>query len=70
MCIRDREEGPFNQLHGLWIFKPLGEKACKISLDLSFDYACLLYTSDAADELDGVETVPVPTPEPLETSPQ
>ena len=33
------EEGPFNQLHGLWIFKPLGEKACKISLDLSFDYA-------------------------------
>ncbi|UVJ44717.1 type II toxin-antitoxin system RatA family toxin [Pseudomonas sp. LS1212] len=33
------EEGPFSQLHGLWIFKPLGEKACKISLDLSFDYA-------------------------------
>ncbi|NBA96519.1 type II toxin-antitoxin system RatA family toxin [Pseudomonas sp. R5(2019)] len=33
------EEGPFNQLHGLWTFKPLGEKACKISLDLSFDYA-------------------------------
>ena len=33
------EEGPFTQLHGLWVFKPLGEKACKISLDLSFDYA-------------------------------
>jgi len=33
------EEGPFNQLHGVWVFKPLGEKACKISLDLSFDYA-------------------------------
>lgn len=29
------EEGPFTQLHGLWVFKPLGEKACKISLDLS-----------------------------------
>ena len=33
------EEGPFSQLHGVWTFKPLGEKACKISLDLSFDYA-------------------------------
>lgn len=33
------EEGPFTQLHGLWVFKPLGEKACKISLDMSFDYA-------------------------------
>ncbi len=33
------EEGPFTQLHGLWVFKPLGEKACKISLDLTFDYA-------------------------------
>ncbi|MDO3388452.1 type II toxin-antitoxin system RatA family toxin, partial [Gilvimarinus sp. SDUM040013] len=32
------EEGPFTQLHGVWVFKPLGEKACKISLDLSFDY--------------------------------
>ncbi|MDB6051111.1 MAG: ribosome association toxin RatA [Pseudomonas sp.] len=33
------EEGPFSQLHGVWTFKALGEKACKISLDLSFDYA-------------------------------
>ncbi|WPP00570.1 type II toxin-antitoxin system RatA family toxin [Pseudomonas sp. HR96] len=33
------EEGPFSQLHGIWVFKPLGEKACKISLDLAFDYA-------------------------------
>lgn len=33
------EEGPFNQLHGVWVFKPLSDKACKISLDLSFDYA-------------------------------
>ncbi|MGF6486285.1 type II toxin-antitoxin system RatA family toxin [Pseudomonas frederiksbergensis] len=33
------EEGPFSQLHGIWVFKPLGEKACKISLDLSFDYS-------------------------------
>ncbi|MDE1164516.1 MAG: type II toxin-antitoxin system RatA family toxin [Pseudomonas sp.] len=33
------EEGPFKKLHGLWVFKPLGDKACKISLDLTFDYA-------------------------------
>lgn len=32
-------EGPFTQLHGVWEFKTLGDKACKISLDLSFDYA-------------------------------
>ncbi|WP_421682122.1 type II toxin-antitoxin system RatA family toxin [Stutzerimonas urumqiensis] len=33
------EEGPFKQLHGVWEFKALGEKACKIHLDLRFDYA-------------------------------
>ena len=33
------EKGPFTKLHGLWVFKPLGEKACKISLDMTFDYA-------------------------------
>ncbi|MGQ7959461.1 type II toxin-antitoxin system RatA family toxin [Pseudomonas sp. SP16.1] len=33
------EEGPFTRLHGVWEFKALGDKACKISLDLSFDYA-------------------------------
>lgn len=33
------EEGPFSQLQGVWEFKALGEKACKISLDLEFDYA-------------------------------
>ncbi|MES2818657.1 MAG: type II toxin-antitoxin system RatA family toxin [Pseudomonadota bacterium] len=33
------EEGPFTQLHGVWTFKALGDKACKISLDLTFEYA-------------------------------
>ena len=33
------EEGPFTQLQGVWEFKSLGDKACKISLDLTFDYA-------------------------------
>lgn len=33
------QEGPFTRLHGIWEFKALGDKACKIGLDLSFDYA-------------------------------
>lgn len=33
------QEGPFSRLHGVWEFKALGDKACKITLDLSFDYA-------------------------------
>lgn len=33
------QEGPFTSLHGVWEFKALGDKACKISLDLRFDYA-------------------------------
>ncbi len=33
------EEGPFKQLQGLWEFKALGDSACRISLDMSFDYA-------------------------------
>ncbi|QLF94134.1 type II toxin-antitoxin system RatA family toxin [Pseudomonas sp. ABC1] len=33
------EEGPFSQLNGVWEFKALGDKACKISLDLTFEYA-------------------------------
>lgn len=32
-------EGPFSDLHGIWEFKALGEMACKISLDLTFEYA-------------------------------
>jgi ribosome-associated toxin RatA of RatAB toxin-antitoxin module len=31
--------GPFSKLHGVWEFKALGDKACKISLDMTFDYA-------------------------------
>lgn len=29
------ENGPFTELHGVWQFKALGEKACKITLDLT-----------------------------------
>jgi len=33
------EEGPFRRLQGVWEFTALNENACKISLDLEFDYA-------------------------------
>lgn len=32
-------EGPFKRLNGFWRFDPLGEQACKVSLDLEFEFA-------------------------------
>ncbi|MFN2309161.1 MAG: type II toxin-antitoxin system RatA family toxin [Gammaproteobacteria bacterium] len=32
-------EGPFKRLEGFWRFDPLGEAACKVSLDLEFEFA-------------------------------
>ena len=32
------EDGPFKKLKGLWLFKPLTEEACKVSLDLEFEF--------------------------------
>ncbi|MEJ2629992.1 MAG: type II toxin-antitoxin system RatA family toxin [Acidihalobacter sp.] len=32
-------DGPFSHLHGFWRFDLLGEKACKVSLDIEFDFS-------------------------------
>lgn len=32
-------EGPFKQLEGCWRFEPLGEGACKIMLDLEYEFS-------------------------------
>lgn len=32
-------EGPFRHLHGSWRFEPLGERACKVSLEMKFDFS-------------------------------
>jgi ribosome-associated toxin RatA of RatAB toxin-antitoxin module len=32
-------EGPFKQLEGFWRFNPLGDQACKVSLDLEFEFS-------------------------------
>ncbi|MGH8604965.1 MAG: type II toxin-antitoxin system RatA family toxin [Gammaproteobacteria bacterium] len=34
----DLVEGPFTRLSGVWQFEPLGESACKISLDMEFEF--------------------------------
>jgi len=31
-------EGPFEKLHGEWLFTQLGEDGCKISLNLEFEF--------------------------------
>ncbi len=35
-------EGPFNHLEGFWRFDNLGELACKVSLDLEFEFSSRL----------------------------
>ena len=32
------EDGPFTALDGLWQFTPLNDKACKVSLSLTFEF--------------------------------
>ncbi|PWV60488.1 polyketide cyclase/dehydrase/lipid transport protein [Plasticicumulans acidivorans] len=32
-------DGPFRRLEGFWRFESLGEGACKISLDLEFEFS-------------------------------
>jgi len=31
--------GPFHSLHGFWRFDALGENACKVSLDLNYEFS-------------------------------
>ena len=33
------EDGPFRHLDGFWRFDSLGERACKVSLDLDFEFS-------------------------------
>ncbi len=36
-------DGPFRQLSGTWRFKPLGESACKVELDIEFEFASAMF---------------------------
>jgi ribosome-associated toxin RatA of RatAB toxin-antitoxin module len=32
-------DGPFNKLHGRWFLTPLSEDACKVSLELEYEFS-------------------------------
>ncbi|RAR58571.1 MULTISPECIES: type II toxin-antitoxin system RatA family toxin [Halomonadaceae] len=32
-------QGPFRRLRGRWLFTPMGEQACKVSLEMEFEFA-------------------------------
>jgi len=32
-------DGPFKRLQGTWLFTPLGENACKVSLEMDFEFS-------------------------------
>jgi ribosome-associated toxin RatA of RatAB toxin-antitoxin module len=38
MIEMNLEDGPFKSLKGVWRFKPLTPQACKVSLDLEFEF--------------------------------
>lgn len=37
--VMELVDGPFQHLHGKWQFQPLGDTACKIVLDIDFEFA-------------------------------
>jgi ribosome-associated toxin RatA of RatAB toxin-antitoxin module len=32
-------QGPFKRLNGQWLFTPMGEHACKVSLEMNFEFS-------------------------------
>ncbi|MCG7599464.1 type II toxin-antitoxin system RatA family toxin [Halomonas sp. McH1-25] len=32
-------QGPFKRLNGQWLFTPMGEQACKVSLEMNFEFS-------------------------------
>ena len=37
--VLELEEGPFSSLKGVWDFKPLSDEACKVSVNLQFEFS-------------------------------
>ena len=35
-------EGPFKHLHGFWRFTSIGDKGCKVTLDLEYEFSSKL----------------------------
>ena len=36
-------DGPFNKLHGRWLLTPLSEDACKVSLELEYEFSSKVF---------------------------
>ncbi len=47
-------EGPFKQMSGIWEFKALAEKACKVSLTLDFEFSSSLVAKAAGKWFESV----------------
>ncbi len=47
-------DGPFTQLEGLWEFEPLGPEACKISLNLNFEFDNPVFRASFAKVFDQI----------------
>ncbi len=58
------KDGPFNHLSGVWIFSALGDSACKVELELEFNFSSKIvdmaiapiFTSIANSQLDAFVT--------------
>ena len=48
------QDGPFNRLKGVWLFAPLSEDACKVSLDLEFEFSSRSLSLAASGLFSGV----------------
>lgn len=47
-------DGPFERFHGSWEFRPLGEQACKVTLELEFSASSAVLGMAAAHLFDKV----------------
>lgn len=48
------QDGPFKHLKGLWSFTPLSDDACKVSLDLQFEFSSRSLSMAASGLFSGV----------------
>lgn len=51
MCLQD---GPFKTFNGVWKFKPLSDFACKLTLDLEFEFKSRTLAKVATGMFSGV----------------
>lgn len=50
------QDGPFKTFNGLWQFKPLSDSACKLTLDLEFEFKSKTLATVATGLFSGVSS--------------